>query len=94
MGFATGLISDCSDNIKRIDYIKELQKYVDVDLFGKCSGIMCPDERNCREWLAQNYKFFLAFENSVCDGYITEKFFGTLRYDILPVVLGAGDYTK
>ena len=30
---------------------------------------------NCIRWLGEQYKFYLAFENSNCRQYITEKFF-------------------
>ena len=35
------------------------------------------------------YKFFLAFENSNCKEYITEKFWRSLHYGLVPVVFGA-----
>jgi hypothetical protein len=98
-GFATTLISNCDAKI-RLDYIKELNKSIHVTIYGKCgSNInnLCgsKNKTDCREWLASNYKFFLAFENTICEnGYITEKFFNTLAYDIIVVVLGGGDYTK
>lgn len=47
--------------------------------------------------LDRDYKFYLAFENSNCKEYITEKFFETsLNRNILPVVMGAPreDYVK
>ena len=35
----------------------------------------------CDAMIEENYKFFLAFENSLCTDYVTEKFFRTLsRY--------------
>lgn len=34
----------------------------------------------------------MAFENSLCKDYLTEKFFLTLQYNIIPVVLGMGNY--
>ena len=43
------------------------------------------------------YKFYLAFENSNCRDYITEKFYvNGLKNDILPVVMGARkeDYVR
>jgi alpha-1,3-fucosyltransferase len=35
----------------------------------------------------------LAFENSLCTDYVTEKLFETLLYDIVPVVYGGVDYS-
>ena len=34
------------------------------------------------------YRYYLAFENAFCDGYITEKFFENYDYDIIQVVRG------
>jgi alpha-1,3-fucosyltransferase len=47
-----------------------------------------PESGDCRAFIAESYKFFFAIENSICSGYITEKFFDTLKLDIVPVVLG------
>ncbi len=45
--------------------MKELQKYIDVDVFGKCGQLKCSKDKKCHEMIAKNYKFYLAFENSV-----------------------------
>ena len=37
--------------------------------------------------------FYLAFENSDCKDYVTEKFFRTLSLDIVPVVRGGANYS-
>ena len=81
--FAATLISSCGAPSSRSSYINELQNYIAINLFGKC-GRPCPTDQNCREYISKNYKFFLVFENSLCRDYITEKFFNTLRYDIIP----------
>ena len=39
---ATAIISNCGDNSGRLKYIKELQKYMKVDIFGKC-GLKCSE---------------------------------------------------
>ena len=41
-----------------------------------------------------DYKFYLAFENSFCVDYVTEKFFRTLELDIVPVVMGGANYSS
>ena len=42
--------------------------------------------------LSQRYWFYLAFENSLCRDYVTEKFWRILRLDVVAVALGAADY--
>lgn len=81
--FAATLISSCDVPSSRSEYIKELQNHVSIRLYGKC-GQPCPANEDCREHISRIYKFFLVFENSVCRDYITEKFFDTLRYNIIP----------
>ena len=58
-----------------------------VDVFGKCGRKKCgpanggASNLECDAMIEENYKFFLAFENSICTDYVTEKFFRTLsRY--------------
>ncbi len=75
-----GIISDC-DFKDRLDYITELQKYIQVDVFGKCGNTntsYCPKDQNkkCLLNIEREYKFFLSFENSRCEDYLTEKLFG------------------
>ena len=37
--------------------------------------------------------FYLSFENSLCDQYVTEKLWSWLKKDIVPVVMGQANYT-
>ena len=77
----TAMISNCNNQNKRMDLIQELRKYVLVDNLSsnlKCSTVTwkCPKfTDHCFKQLADNYKFFLAFENSNCQEYITEKLY-------------------
>ena len=43
------------------------------------------------------YRFYLAFENSMCDDYVTEKLFDRLmssKHPLVPVVMGGADYAE
>lgn len=50
----------------------------------------------------RDYFFYFSLENSLCQDYVTEKFFNPLKRTVVPVVLGGGpinpdgsnDYTK
>ena len=44
--------------------------------------------------LEVKYKFYLSFENSLCEDYVTEKFFNILNYNLVPIVLGGANYSK
>ncbi|OXA64510.1 Glycoprotein 3-alpha-L-fucosyltransferase A [Folsomia candida] len=83
-----GLISNCYFvKNDRLGYIHQLEKYMRIDLYGRCGNLTCPE--NCTTFLQQNYKFYLAFENCNCEDYVTEKFFMTaILNGIVPVVMG------
>jgi alpha-1,3-fucosyltransferase len=33
----------------------------------------------------KHYKFYLSFENSVCEDYVTEKYYNIMKYNLIPV---------
>jgi len=43
--------------------------------------------------IEREYMFYLSFENSLCDQYITEKFWSRLKMNVIPIVLGQGNYS-
>ena len=85
-------VSHCKTPNNRLQYAEELQKFISVDIFGECGTKKCPrnQQRRCFKMLNKEYKFYLAFENSNCIDYITEKFFiNGLSHDVIPIVMGA-----
>lgn len=69
-------VSNCQTDNGRMNYVRELQKHVEVHIYGDCGTRRCGrNERKCGEMLRRQYKFYLAFENSNCREYITEKLF-------------------
>jgi len=85
-------VSNCGARNGRLNYARELGKYINVDIYGACGSKRCPrsSANKCFNLLDKDYKFYLAFENSNCKDYITEKFFvNGLGHDILPIAMGA-----
>ena len=85
------VVSNCHTISKREQYVEKMRKIINVDIFGKC-GKSCDDKGGgCKINLSKYYKFYLAFENSMCKDYISEKLFRLFNddTDFVPVVRGA-----
>ncbi|KAF2900250.1 hypothetical protein ILUMI_05934 [Ignelater luminosus] len=91
-------VSNCFARNNRLKYAQELQNYISLDIYGACGTLTCSrQDPRCFQLLDRDYKFYLAFENSNCGGYITEKFYvNGLQYNVIPIVMGARreDYRK
>jgi alpha-1,3-fucosyltransferase len=88
-------VSNCRTSSKRELYVKELEKYIDVHVYGSCGSHKCPKlatDRPCLTMYQYTYKFYLSFENRICQDYITEKFFNPLEFELVPIVLGGTGY--
>ena len=93
---AAWFVSNCETEGRREDYVDELRKYMTVDIYGACGEHKCSRSvyKECYEMVEKEYKFYLAFENSVCKDYISEKLFRILNYDVVPVVYGDSNAYK
>ena len=78
---AVAVISNCIDDARRYKLIEYLRKFINVDVYGKC-GKPLPDEAD----LKSSYQFYLAFENSDCREYVSEKYWSTLMRNQIPIV--------
>ena len=90
------MVSECARPSKRDEYVKLLQRFIPVDIYGKCGNMTCLPRlsKKCDQLLNKTYKFYLAFENNLCPEYITEKVYRRLREDVVPIVLGSAEYEK
>ena len=87
---------------QRFDLVRALMKYINISFFGKCANqfesnntFVCPFnlENGCDEEI-KRHKFYLAFENSLCIDYITEKYLrNSLERGLVPVVYGGSRYS-
>ncbi|XP_037090668.1 alpha-(1,3)-fucosyltransferase 7-like [Pollicipes pollicipes] len=92
---AAWVVSHCTTHSKRERYVKRLGRHISVDTYGKCGTLKCPSDQSagrnpaaCYRALAASHFFYLSFENSLCEDYITEKFWHALRAGMVPVVRG------
>jgi len=65
-----------------------------VDIYGGCGTLGRPSKDLLDLHIDQKYFFYLAFENSLCTDYITEKFFHYYTRDVVVVVRGGADYDR
>ncbi|VDM43678.1 unnamed protein product [Toxocara canis] len=84
------LVSNCYSRSGREAIVNELQKHIEVSVRGQCSNFVC--DTACEKEMLERHKFYLAFENSICDEYVSEKVW-RMKQLIVPVVLRASDYS-
>ena len=87
-------------NIQRDVLIAALSRYVNIDIYGKCARKFKQYQRvdtcvrfasECEQKL-RRYKFGIAFENSLCQDYVTEKYWDAIYRGSIPVVHGGSRY--
>ncbi|XP_013385385.1 alpha-(1,3)-fucosyltransferase C [Lingula anatina] len=89
------MASHCPTSSRREEYVEQLQKYIPVDVYGKCGPLVC--ERNdtrCSELLNNDYKFYLAFENGLSKDYVTEKFFNMIPLNVIPITRSGANFSR
>jgi len=91
-GSVLWLASHCWTDSRREDYVKELDKHLTVSVIGSCAKGLGKDSAKDED--LSKYYFYLAFENSRCKDYVTEKFFRGMQGFVIPVVLGGSGYSS
>ncbi|XP_028168331.1 alpha-(1,3)-fucosyltransferase 6-like isoform X1 [Ostrinia furnacalis] len=96
------LITRCT-NEEGINYVKELRKYIKVDLLNECADSEVTKSYRCLDHPVAdcpkiaNYHFYLAIESARCRQYLTEKvFYSAFAKGAIPIVMGPSisDCTK
>ena len=98
LGVAVYVQRDCNPPSDRDSYVKELMKYLPIDSYGPClnnkqipkniDGFAKLSSHSYYQFLGK-YKFQIAFENSLCRDYMTEKVFRPLYIGSVPVYFGS-----
>ncbi|XP_011203624.2 uncharacterized protein LOC105226449 [Bactrocera dorsalis] len=84
-------------HVARKELIERITQNMDVHTYGECGEYSCGEDL-CkyipRSRGNKTYKFFLAFEEELCEDYVGESFFKALGFSLLPVVFGGANYTR
>ena len=85
------IVSHCNTPSGRDQYVNSMTHIINVDIYGRCGNLELT--RGLEAKTLSEYKFYLAFENSKCPDYVTEKLFRVINSDIsenppVPVVMG------
>ncbi|XP_063619092.1 alpha-(1,3)-fucosyltransferase C-like [Cydia splendana] len=98
---AAWFVSNCNTRSGREKYVEDLQKELQlynlsIDVYGKCGPYKCSrdDEEACFQKIKTDYYFYLSFENSHSEDYVTEKLLSALKYNAIPIVYGGANYTR
>ena len=62
-------VSNCKTESKREKVISRLSKLINVHIYGRCGPLKCAKKQrdsSCYEAMNKTYKFYLSFENSLC----------------------------
>ncbi|XP_025079389.1 alpha-(1,3)-fucosyltransferase C-like, partial [Pomacea canaliculata] len=91
-------VTNCQlDQTQRLAYVNRLQKILTVHVYGRCGTMQCARmSKECDDMLTTKYFFYLSFENSYCQDYVTEKFSRAFfqGVHVVPVVRGGLDYSQ
>ncbi|XP_068631944.1 alpha-(1,3)-fucosyltransferase C-like [Battus philenor] len=98
---AAWFVSNCYSRSGRERFVKELQEHLkkydlNVDIYGQCGPLKCgrDKEDECNKLIEKDYYFYLSFENSFSEDYVTEKLLHALKHDAIPIVYGGANYTR
>lgn len=92
--------SNCYTRSKRETFVLQLKHALkwyglEVHVVGTCGTRQCPVEKDkeCMKILGRYY-FYLAFENSLAEDYVSEKVLKALLHYTVPVVFGGANYSR
>lgn len=85
--FCSFVVSNASGSPERSRFFHLLSEYKQVDSGGKYENNVGGPVINKKEFI-KNYKFNIAFENSMQDGYTTEKIMEPMLVNSLPIYWG------
>jgi len=103
MNFAGAILtSNCNSHSNRVEVLAQLATLMQVDVFGLCGKPPPVPDKDSRSGhfvegyviLGKSYPFLFAFENSLCEDYVTERFFSSIQGNMIPVVYNGANMSN
>lgn len=98
---AAWFVTNCLASNPRLHYTHNLNDalynyHLYIDIFGGCGNKDCPRNEidHCLGLVERDYYFYLSFENSYSEDYVTEKLMTALDHYAVPIVLGGANYSR
>lgn len=98
---AAWIISNCNQMSQYETYVQkfmtELEKFNHtLDIFGTCGNKNCPENNivKCYKLLETKYYFYMSFEDSIAEDYVTDELLKALNNFAVPLVFGGANYTR
>lgn len=98
---AAWFVTNCMAISNRHNYVSNLREALtsydlEIDIYGVCGSSYCPGDHmdECLAKVESDYYFYLSFENSFSEDYVTEKLMISVDHYAIPVVYGGANYTR
>lgn len=98
---AAWFVSNCYTGNERYEFAQQLQYELNkhehvVDIYGDCEYLQCSKNisQECYAKIETDYFFYLAFEKSFADDYVTDQLLHAVQNYAVPVVYGGANYNR
>nr|XP_049697662.1 alpha-(1,3)-fucosyltransferase C [Helicoverpa armigera] len=91
------ILDDCEMKLNKMYLVPRLKRALKefnltLDMYG-CGYMECP-EGDCLKTIQRDYYFYLAYEGSISEDYVSTEVLKGYHYDAVPVVFGGAKYDK
>uniref|UniRef100_A0A2A4IZ71 Fucosyltransferase n=1 Tax=Heliothis virescens TaxID=7102 RepID=A0A2A4IZ71_HELVI len=91
------VLDECKTKNYKMLFIPRLKRALKafnltLDVYG-CGHMKCP-KGGCLKAIQRDYYFYLAYEESITEDYVSADVLKGYHYDAVPIVFGGADYSK
>lgn len=91
------IMNKCGTRINRMEYVKQLKQELKVlnhslDIYG-CGNLMY-EPGDVNEIIRRNYYFYLVYEDSLSEDYVTTEILKAYNNHVLPIVISGADLSR